>query len=192
MQNSNAQGGTLYIGVDDNGNVIGLDSKVQKKLLEDIPNKITAAFGITCDVNLKSKDKKKYIQVEVKKSRLPLNLHGRYYYRTGSVKKEITGFELTEFIIKSTGTSDDAMISDILRDMDVAMKIAKAVTDVYVENWTDISYAEFEEQLPKIKATVEEMVDSSDDGKLKLSFTGRNGLYWRVSLIERFRESEVY
>ena len=66
---ANAQGGTLYIGVDDNGNVIGLDSKVQKKLLEDIPNKITAAFGITCDVNLKSKDKKKYIQVEVKKSR---------------------------------------------------------------------------------------------------------------------------
>ena len=50
---ANAQGGTLYIGVDDNGNVIGLDSKVQKKLLEDIPNKITAAFGITCDVNLK-------------------------------------------------------------------------------------------------------------------------------------------
>jgi ATP-dependent DNA helicase RecG len=49
---ANAQGGTLYIGVDDNGNVIGLDSKVQKKLLEDIPNKITAAFGITCDVNL--------------------------------------------------------------------------------------------------------------------------------------------
>ena len=97
---ANAQGGTLYIGVDDNGNVIGLDSKVQKKLLEDIPNKITAAFGITCDVNLKSKDKKKYIQVEVKKSRLPLNLHGRYYQRTGSVMKEITGFELTEFYYK--------------------------------------------------------------------------------------------
>ena len=110
---ANAQGGTLYIGVDDDGNVKGLDSKIIKKLLEDIPNKITAAFGMTCDVNERKKDKKKYIQIVVRKSKLPLNLHGRYYYRTGSVKKEITGFELTEFIIKSTGTSYDEMISDI-------------------------------------------------------------------------------
>jgi ATP-dependent DNA helicase RecG len=131
---ANDQGGTLYIGVDDNGNVIGLDSKVQKKLLEDIPNKITAAFGITCDVNLKSKDKKKYIQVEVKKSRLPLNLHGRYYYRTGSVKKEITGFELTEFIIKSTGTSYDAMVSDITRDKLTFEAFKKRYLDVLSGN----------------------------------------------------------
>ena len=131
---ANAQGGTLYIGVDDNGNVIGLDSKVQKKLLEDIPNKITAAFGITCDVNLKSKDEKKYIQVEVKKSRLPLNLHGRYYYRTGSVKKEITGFELTEFIIKSTGTSYDAMVSDITRDKLTFEAFKKRYLDVLSGN----------------------------------------------------------
>ena len=84
-----------------------MNDKTVIKLLEDIPNKITATFGITCDVNLKIKGKNKYIQIEVKKSKLPLNLHGRYYYRTGSVKKEITGFELTEFIIKSTGTSYD-------------------------------------------------------------------------------------
>ncbi|MBQ6503968.1 MAG: putative DNA binding domain-containing protein [Flexilinea sp.] len=113
---ANAQGGTLYIGIDDDGNVLGLDSKTVKKLLEDIPNKITAAFGITCDVNLRTKNKKRYIEIEVKKSRLPLNLHGRYYYRTGSVKKEITGFELTEFIIKSTGTSYDEIVSDIPRE----------------------------------------------------------------------------
>ena len=113
---ANAQGGTLYIGIDDNGGVLGLDPQIIKKLLEDIPNKITAAFGITCDVNQRSKNKKKYIQIVVKKSKLPLNLHGRYYYRTGSVKKEISGFELTEFIIKSTGTSYDAMISDIERN----------------------------------------------------------------------------
>ncbi len=113
---ANAQGGTLYIGIDDDGNVLGLESKTAKKLLEDIPNKISAAFGITCDVNLKTKNKKKYIQIEVKKSKLPLNLHGRYYYRTGSVKREITGFELTEYIIKSTGTSFDEMTSDISRE----------------------------------------------------------------------------
>ena len=52
---ANAQGGTLYIGVDDDGNVLGLEDKIVKKLLEDIPNKITAAFGMTCDVNLKTR-----------------------------------------------------------------------------------------------------------------------------------------
>ena len=54
---ANAQGGTLYIGIDDSGRVLGLESKTVKKLLEDIPNKITAAFGITCDVNLKINNK---------------------------------------------------------------------------------------------------------------------------------------
>ena len=36
---ANAQGGNLYIGIDDNGNVIDLEDT--KKLLEDIPNSIT-------------------------------------------------------------------------------------------------------------------------------------------------------
>lgn len=35
---ANAQGGKLYIGVDDNGTPIGLPNS--KKLLEDLPNKI--------------------------------------------------------------------------------------------------------------------------------------------------------
>lgn len=47
---ANAQGGTLHIGINDDGDVVGLDAKTVKKLLEDIPNKITSAFGITCDV----------------------------------------------------------------------------------------------------------------------------------------------
>ena len=35
---ANAQGGTIYIGIDDAGNVVGV--KDVKKLMEDIPNKI--------------------------------------------------------------------------------------------------------------------------------------------------------
>ena len=36
---ANAQGGTLIIGKDDNGNVVGV--KDSKKFMEDLPNKIT-------------------------------------------------------------------------------------------------------------------------------------------------------
>lgn len=49
---ANAYGGTLYIGKNDDGEVVGLDDKDRKKLLEAIPNKITDIMGIVADVNL--------------------------------------------------------------------------------------------------------------------------------------------
>ena len=47
---ANAQGGKIYIGCDDEGNVIGLQNA--RKLLEDVPNKIRDAMGIIVGVNL--------------------------------------------------------------------------------------------------------------------------------------------
>jgi len=40
---ANAQGGTLYIGTDDDGSVVGIDNA--KEMLEIIPNKITDALS---------------------------------------------------------------------------------------------------------------------------------------------------
>lgn len=47
---ANAQGGRIYIGVNDQKEVIGLPDA--KRLLEDIPNKIVNYLGIVEDVNL--------------------------------------------------------------------------------------------------------------------------------------------
>ena len=58
---ANAQGGTIYIGVDDAGNVVGV--KDVKKLMEDIPNKIREALGLLVDVNLLSVDSKEYMKI---------------------------------------------------------------------------------------------------------------------------------
>lgn len=63
---ANAQGGTLYIGIDDKGNLVELKPEVVKRLLEDIPNKITSSLGITCDVNLRHRRKRPYIEIPVK------------------------------------------------------------------------------------------------------------------------------
>lgn len=60
---ANAQGGKIYIGMNDEGNVVGVSDS--KKLLEDIPNKITQSLGIVADVNLLSKDGKDYIEINV-------------------------------------------------------------------------------------------------------------------------------
>ena len=47
---ANAQGGTIYIGVDDAGNVVGV--KDVKKLMEDIPNKIQSGPWMKMTKNL--------------------------------------------------------------------------------------------------------------------------------------------
>jgi len=47
---ANANGGTIFIGKDDNGNVVGVDDA--KRLLEEIPNKVRDVLGILVDVNL--------------------------------------------------------------------------------------------------------------------------------------------
>jgi ATP-dependent DNA helicase RecG len=60
---ANANGGTLYIGKDDNGNVVGV--KDSKKLMEDLPNKITAILGIVCDVNLQPTEQGDVIEIVV-------------------------------------------------------------------------------------------------------------------------------
>ena len=59
---ANAQGGKIYIGTDDNGNVVGIQDS--KKLLEDIPNKVRDVLGILVDVNLLTKDRKDYIEIQ--------------------------------------------------------------------------------------------------------------------------------
>ena len=61
---ANSDGGKLYIGIDDDGKVVGVDNA--KKLLEDIPNKIMSSMGIVCKVNVKNKNKLEYIEIIVK------------------------------------------------------------------------------------------------------------------------------
>ena len=46
---ANATGGKIYIGIDDNGQVVSVEDA--KKLMEDIPNKIVNFLGIVADVN---------------------------------------------------------------------------------------------------------------------------------------------
>lgn len=62
---ANAQGGTLYIGMNDSGNVVGV--KNAKKLMEDIPNQIYTHLHIIADVNLRTKDGKRKSPLILKK-----------------------------------------------------------------------------------------------------------------------------
>jgi ATP-dependent DNA helicase RecG len=73
---ANAQGGTLIIGKDDEGNIIGV--KNVKKLLEDLPNKITTILGIIADVNLRETPQGDYIEIIVEPQPNPVNYKGEF------------------------------------------------------------------------------------------------------------------
>jgi predicted HTH transcriptional regulator len=98
---ANAFGGRLYIGVNDNKEVIGVDNI--KKLSEDIPNKIQNILGIISDVNIltDSTTGKHYLEIVTESYPYPVSYKGEYHYRSGSVKQELKGAALNKFISKS-------------------------------------------------------------------------------------------
>ena len=117
---ANAQGGTIYIGVNDKGEVVGLPNA--KKLMEDIPNQVQAGLGIMPDVSLLEKDGKDYIAIKVEPSAFPVSYHGEFHYRSGSTKQLLTGNALSAFIMRRTGfrwedvTVDDVTVDDLDSD----------------------------------------------------------------------------
>lgn len=110
---ANAQGGKIYIGMNDNGKVTGVSDS--KKLLEDIPNKVQTTMGIIVDVNLLTSDGKDYIEIIVSPSSYPVSYKGEYHYRTGSTKQQLRGAALTEFLVSKTGFKWDAVPVDDIK-----------------------------------------------------------------------------
>lgn len=105
---ANAQGGTLYIGIDDKGSVCGV--KDAKKLLEDIPNKVVNYMGIVADVDLFQENGKDYIRISVLPSNTPVSYHGKLYYRSGSTLQELNSTAVQNFLMKKTGATWDTQI----------------------------------------------------------------------------------
>ena len=112
---ANAQGGKIYIGKNDDGIVTGVVDA--KKLLEDIPNKISNFLGIIADVNLHTENGKDYIEIVVYPNSYPVSYKGEYHYRTGSTRQRLTGAALNQFLLKKTGiTWDSVPIDQITAD----------------------------------------------------------------------------
>jgi len=104
---ANANGGKIFIGKDDNGNVIGLSNA--KQLLEEIPNKVRDILGILVDVNLHKTSKGDFIEIIVDAYPNPVNYKGQYHYRSGSTKQELKGIALDKFLLQKNGKSWDSV-----------------------------------------------------------------------------------
>jgi ATP-dependent DNA helicase RecG len=123
---ANAQGGVIFIGKDDNGKVVGISD--YKKLMDEIPNKIRNAMGITAEVNLNEDYGKHFIEIIIQPYSVPISLRGRYYYRSGSTKQELIGASLNEFLLKKSGKTWDDVVEQRATFDDIDERTVKNIS----------------------------------------------------------------
>lgn len=116
---ANAQGGSILIGINDSGDVTGINNA--GKLLEELPNKINDTTGVIADVNLIHQDDKEFIKIDISPSIAPVTYKGKIYYRSGSTLQELDGVAAQNFLLKKMGIGSwDARIVEggTLEDID--------------------------------------------------------------------------
>ena len=114
---ANAQGGTLFVGIEDKGEVCGV--KDAQKLMEDIPNKVRDMLGILVDVNLKEKDEKQYLEIVTEAYPYPISFRGKYYQRSGATNQELKGVALDRFMLRKQGKTWDGVPVPYLKAEDL-------------------------------------------------------------------------
>jgi ATP-dependent DNA helicase RecG len=104
---ANAEGGTLVIGKNDSGVVVGVANAA--KLLEDIPNKVRDILGIVVAVNLHTEAGLDWLEIVVDAYPSPISYKGEYHLRSGSTKQELRGAALDRFLLRKLGRHWDGV-----------------------------------------------------------------------------------
>lgn len=98
---ANSIGGTMFIGVNDKGEVAGVQ-KV-KKLFEDIPNKVKDTMGVIVNCLPHEKDGKEYLEITVPQTAYAVSYRGHFYYRSGATNLELAYSMLQTFLLNKNG-----------------------------------------------------------------------------------------
>lgn len=156
---ANSQGGKLYIGIEDNENIVGVSNYTD--LMELLPNKIRDKMGITSEVNLLEFEDKHYIEIITNPADVAISLDGRYYSRSGSTTRELTGNSLNEFLLSKSGRTWD----DVVEPRATIADIDDSSFNSFIES------ARTTGRLPDIeglsKEEILEKLRLIEDGKLK-------------------------
>ena len=115
----NANGGTLYIGVSDNGYVCGIEGDYSHlndgkdeftykenddQYMQKITNRICDALGRTAgtliDMKIKEADGMKYCTIDIKKASSPVWFYGnKLFVRIVTTNRKLMGDEITQFVL---------------------------------------------------------------------------------------------
>jgi ATP-dependent DNA helicase RecG len=109
---ANAKGGKLMVGVDDDGNIRGLEDARRLRLQEEIPNKVVSHLGIVVDVVLHQEQSLEWLEIRVSRSDFPISFHGVYHYRSGSTRQELKGTALHQFLLRKLGRTWDGLVPE--------------------------------------------------------------------------------
>lgn len=86
-----------------------VDNSILGEYLHVNEKTCSMAMGIIADVNLLYKGELEYLQIIVDKYPSLISFRGKYYYRSGSTMREITGKELERTLLKTQGRTWDGV-----------------------------------------------------------------------------------
>ena len=116
---ANAEGGDIYLGVNDAGEAVGLP--LIEEMLEKLPNIINSKIGLypqikAVSINGKT-DEKPVLQITILPSSVPISYNGKFYFRSGSVVLELSDRALSDFLLKKSGQTWDGLEADVYHSL---------------------------------------------------------------------------
>lgn len=113
---ANTRGGTLWIGVKDNGDPVepgGWSDAGVAGRMEAIINKIVSKLGVhPASVTIETVKGKPVLAIQMNAAPAPISLDGHYWRRVGNTSRRIPAEELQRFLLERTGTAWDSLPCD--------------------------------------------------------------------------------
>lgn len=98
---ANTEGGTIYVGIDDQGNVFGVE-RIDHDL-KVIPDKIQNVLGIVAIVDNHRKDGKDYLTIKINPCPEPVLYDGKLFIKSGSTTRELKHAEARNYLVRKYG-----------------------------------------------------------------------------------------
>ena len=107
---ANTRGGTLLVGIRDDGEIVG--TKVDDQEIQRIANLITARLGITPSIRVVKMDGYPVLEIQIEPATGPVSYGGRYLRRVGSTNRDFALDELARHLLKRSGRTWDGLLSE--------------------------------------------------------------------------------
>ena len=107
---ANTRGGTLLVGIRDDGEIVG--TMVDDQEIQRIANLIIARLGITPSIRVVKMDGFPVLEIQIEPATGPVSYGGRYLRRVASTNRDFTPDELARHLLKRSGRTWDGLLSE--------------------------------------------------------------------------------
>ena len=111
---ANHKGGTLYVGIQDDGQVLGTD--VSDANQQRIANQITQVLGLRPVVRTEKHAKKPVLAIHVEPTTIPTPCRGRYFVRVGTTNRDMTPDQVGRLLMQRLGKTWDEIPTEFQID----------------------------------------------------------------------------